>query len=211
MDDVRHVRLVVEDFHDLRSGLVHAVHDDLAALHVALYQVVHAIRVLALTVRLELLQHVREFVENLAFDLAQVFHLSAQVVDFPSIDLLHDMRLVREIHHSRRAFLTRLYVRVTLEVIVRRLPVLLVAVKQVAGSRLFDDYLRGLGVLFIAARYHTRVVVVGRLESFVRTHLLLALLRGQLLIAGCVILQLLIVGMVLAQGLLVLRDGRIFN
>lgn len=35
-----------------------------------LYQVVHAIRVLALTVRLELLQHVREFVENLAFDLA---------------------------------------------------------------------------------------------------------------------------------------------
>lgn len=36
LDNVRDVRLVVEDLHDLRARLVDAVRDDLAALHVAL-------------------------------------------------------------------------------------------------------------------------------------------------------------------------------
>lgn len=40
LDNVRDVRLVVKDLHDLRARLVDAVHDDLAALHVALEQLV---------------------------------------------------------------------------------------------------------------------------------------------------------------------------
>lgn len=58
LNNVRDVRLVVEDLHDLRARLVDAVHDDLATLHVALQQLVNPFNFRRLLrSRLHVLQH----------------------------------------------------------------------------------------------------------------------------------------------------------
>lgn len=57
----------------------------------------------------------------------QILHLWAQMIDFPSIHFLEHMRLVGQIHDGRTTLLAWLHVRISLEMIIRCLPSLFVA------------------------------------------------------------------------------------